>query len=66
MTFIIQRSSEDLALFVFDEEDNEMLLSHRISSDDVYRKQEGETFNLTSTSLPFLLVQALSLLSNRF
>ncbi|KAL3812285.1 hypothetical protein ACJIZ3_013553 [Penstemon smallii] len=33
--------SEDLGLFVMDEEDNETLLLHRISSDDIYRKQEG-------------------------
>ncbi|KAI3459229.1 hypothetical protein Pfo_015892 [Paulownia fortunei] len=32
--------SEDLGLFVVDEEDNETLLSHRISSNDIYRKQE--------------------------
>ncbi|CAL5393420.1 unnamed protein product [Camellia sinensis] len=32
--------SEELGLFVIDEEDNETLLSHRISSDDIYRKQE--------------------------
>ncbi|XWS38956.1 hypothetical protein CRYUN_Cryun18bG0008100 [Craigia yunnanensis] len=32
--------SEELALFVFDEEDNETLLLHRISPDDIYRKQE--------------------------
>ncbi|XP_057785612.1 uncharacterized protein LOC131003146 isoform X3 [Salvia miltiorrhiza] len=32
--------SEDLGLFVIDEEDNETLLLHRISSDDIYRKQE--------------------------
>ncbi|XP_024962169.1 serine/threonine-protein phosphatase 4 regulatory subunit 3-like isoform X1 [Cynara cardunculus var. scolymus] len=32
--------SEDLGLFVIDEEDNETLLVHRISSDDIYRKQE--------------------------
>ncbi|CAL5337943.1 unnamed protein product [Camellia sinensis] len=31
---------EELGLFVIDEEDNETLLSHRISSDDIYRKQE--------------------------
>ncbi|KAK9724199.1 hypothetical protein RND81_05G055100 [Saponaria officinalis] len=35
--------SEDLALFVIDEEDNETLLSHRICSDDIYRKQEANT-----------------------
>ncbi|XP_022868726.1 serine/threonine-protein phosphatase 4 regulatory subunit 3-like [Olea europaea var. sylvestris] len=32
--------SEDLGLFVIDEEDNETLLLHRISSQDIYRKQE--------------------------
>ncbi|XVF28229.1 hypothetical protein REPUB_Repub15cG0011500 [Reevesia pubescens] len=32
--------SEELALFVFDEEDNETLLLHRISPGDIYRKQE--------------------------
>ncbi|XP_022760660.1 serine/threonine-protein phosphatase 4 regulatory subunit 3A-like isoform X4 [Durio zibethinus] len=32
--------SEEMALFVFDEEDNETLLLHRISPDDIYRKQE--------------------------
>ncbi|XP_071688497.1 uncharacterized protein [Rutidosis leptorrhynchoides] len=33
--------SEELALFVIDEEDNETLLVHHICSDDIYRKQEG-------------------------
>ncbi|XP_026665626.2 serine/threonine-protein phosphatase 4 regulatory subunit 3B-like isoform X2 [Phoenix dactylifera] len=32
--------SEDLGLIVIDEEDNETLLVHRISSDDIYRRQE--------------------------
>ncbi|XP_022741775.1 serine/threonine-protein phosphatase 4 regulatory subunit 3A-like isoform X9 [Durio zibethinus] len=32
--------SEELALFVFDEEDNETLLLHRISPGGIYRKQE--------------------------
>ncbi|KAL5996362.1 hypothetical protein ACLOJK_026439 [Asimina triloba] len=32
--------SEDLGLFVLDEEDNDTLLIHRISSDDIYRRQE--------------------------
>ncbi|ESW10978.1 hypothetical protein PHAVU_009G255000 [Phaseolus vulgaris] len=32
--------SEDLGLFVYDEEDNENILLHRISPDDIYRKQE--------------------------
>ena len=33
--------SEELGLFVYDEEDNETLLLHHINSDDIYRKQEG-------------------------
>ncbi|XP_016717188.1 serine/threonine-protein phosphatase 4 regulatory subunit 3 isoform X2 [Gossypium hirsutum] len=36
----LQRS-EELALYVFDQEDNETLLVHRICPDDIYRKQEG-------------------------
>ncbi|XP_073053649.1 uncharacterized protein [Primulina eburnea] len=32
--------SEDVGLFVIDEEDSETLLLHRISSDDIYHKQE--------------------------
>ncbi|PIA61129.1 hypothetical protein AQUCO_00300565v1 [Aquilegia coerulea] len=32
--------SEDLGLFVTDEEDNETLLAHRIRSDEIYRRQE--------------------------
>ncbi|XP_061987263.1 uncharacterized protein LOC133705869 isoform X3 [Populus nigra] len=32
--------SEDLGLYVIDEEDNETLLLHRITPDDIYRKQE--------------------------
>lgn len=40
MVMPIQRS-EDLGLYVVDEEDNETLLVHRISSEDIYRKQEG-------------------------
>ncbi|CAL0325418.1 unnamed protein product [Lupinus luteus] len=31
---------EELGLFVYDEEENETILLHRISSDDIYRKQE--------------------------
>ncbi|KAG5096600.1 hypothetical protein JHK82_046454 [Glycine max] len=34
------KRSEELGLFVYDEEDNENILLHRISSDDIYRKQE--------------------------
>ncbi|MBA0780407.1 hypothetical protein Gotri_004507 [Gossypium trilobum] len=40
IAYVIIQRSEELALFVFDEEDNETLLSHRISPDDIYRKQE--------------------------
>ncbi|KAJ4956492.1 hypothetical protein NE237_013275 [Protea cynaroides] len=32
--------SEEIGLFVTDEEDNETLLMHRISFDDIYRRQE--------------------------
>ncbi|XP_019462469.1 PREDICTED: serine/threonine-protein phosphatase 4 regulatory subunit 3-like isoform X2 [Lupinus angustifolius] len=31
---------EELGLFVYDEEENETMLLHHISSDDIYRKQE--------------------------
>ncbi|KAL5182610.1 Serine/threonine-protein phosphatase 4 regulatory subunit 3 [Glycine soja] len=37
---ICYERSEELGLFVYDEEDNENILLHRISSDDIYRKQE--------------------------
>lgn len=43
-TFVTQRS-EELGLFVVDEDDIETLLLHRIRSDDIYRKQEGQTFS---------------------
>ncbi|KAK9161723.1 hypothetical protein Syun_008064 [Stephania yunnanensis] len=36
----VRQRSEDLGLFVIDEEDNETLLAHRIRSDDIYRTQE--------------------------
>ncbi|XP_044499275.1 serine/threonine-protein phosphatase 4 regulatory subunit 3-like [Mangifera indica] len=32
--------SEELGLYVFDEEDNETILLHRISPEEIYRKQE--------------------------
>lgn len=38
---VILQRSEELGLFVIDEEDNETILLHRISPDDIYRKQEG-------------------------
>ncbi|XP_076944350.1 uncharacterized protein LOC143614952 [Bidens hawaiensis] len=41
VTIDYMERSEDLSLFVIDEEDNETLLVHRICSDDIYRKQEG-------------------------
>lgn len=37
------QKSEDLGLFVYDAEDNETLLMHRIRAEDIYRKQEGQT-----------------------
>ena len=40
VTIDYMERSEDLGLFVNDEEDNETILLHRISSDDIYRKQE--------------------------
>ncbi|KAH9683760.1 Binding protein [Citrus sinensis] len=43
--------SEELCLFVIDEEDNETILLHRISPDDIYRKQEGETFHSMNSEL---------------
>lgn len=33
--------SEELGLLVLDEDGNETLLLHRISAEDIYRKQEG-------------------------
>lgn len=35
--------SEELGLHVIDEDDHETLLVHRISTDDIYRKQEGSS-----------------------
>lgn len=42
--------SEELGLFVYDEDDNETILLHRITSDDIYRKQEGNCSILWSPS----------------
>jgi hypothetical protein len=36
------QGSKELGLTVLDEDDNETLLMHNITSDDIYRKQEGE------------------------
>ena len=50
--------SDDLGLFVIDEEDSETLLSHRINPDDIYRKQEGisisTSVNTCFSSIPCL------------
>ncbi|KAJ8444937.1 hypothetical protein Cgig2_029131 [Carnegiea gigantea] len=35
------QKSDDLALFVYEQDSNENILVHRISPDDIYRKQEG-------------------------
>ena len=35
------QKSDDLALFVYEQDSNETILMHRISPDDIYRKQEG-------------------------
>ncbi|PHT33176.1 hypothetical protein CQW23_29513 [Capsicum baccatum] len=43
--------SEDLGLLVADEEDHETLLLHRISAEDIYRKQEDETFHSVNSDL---------------
>ncbi|KAJ8444934.1 hypothetical protein Cgig2_029128 [Carnegiea gigantea] len=45
MLFTIQgnvemQKSDDLALFVYEQDSNETILMHRISPDDIYRKQE--------------------------
>lgn len=45
---------------VVDEEDNETLLLHRISSDDIYRKQEGFSF----FSCKLLSVSSMNLFCN--
>ncbi|KAL0916306.1 hypothetical protein M5K25_013806 [Dendrobium thyrsiflorum] len=36
----LERSEDQLGLIVIDEEDNDTLLVHRISSDEIYRRQE--------------------------
>ncbi|ONM31922.1 binding [Zea mays] len=36
--------SKELGLTVLDEDDNDTLLMHNITSDDIYRKQEGNTY----------------------
>ncbi|XP_077217272.1 uncharacterized protein LOC143851645 [Tasmannia lanceolata] len=41
--------SEDLGLFVIDEEDNATLLVHPISSDEIYRKQEDTIISWRDT-----------------
>lgn len=36
--------SDAVGLLVIDEEDNQTLLVHRISADDIYRRQEGAIY----------------------
>jgi len=57
------QGSKELGLTVLDEEDNETLLMHNITSDDIYRKQEGE---LTQYHSIFELIYIFSKLSNPF
>ncbi|KAL9225133.1 hypothetical protein vseg_001090 [Gypsophila vaccaria] len=47
--------SEDFALFVIDEEDNETLLSHRICADDIYQKQEDTIISWRDPEFSFEL-----------
>ncbi|KAF9674254.1 hypothetical protein SADUNF_Sadunf10G0108300 [Salix dunnii] len=54
--------SEELGLYVIDEEDNETLLLHRITPDDIYRKQEGEAFHNMNSELRELPAVELSTL----
>uniref|UniRef100_A0A7N0T7L8 Serine/threonine-protein phosphatase 4 regulatory subunit 3-like central domain-containing protein n=2 Tax=Kalanchoe fedtschenkoi TaxID=63787 RepID=A0A7N0T7L8_KALFE len=42
--------SEDLGLVVFDEDNNETLLVHRISSENIYRKQEDTIISWRETT----------------
>lgn len=51
-----------MGLFVIDEEDNETLLLHRISSDDIYRKQEGSSELFSDTRITFFMVWRFGLL----
>ncbi|KAK7301749.1 hypothetical protein RJT34_12623 [Clitoria ternatea] len=55
--------SEELGLFVYDEEDSETILLHRINVNDVYRKQDGEPFHSVNGELRELPVVELSTLS---
>lgn len=57
------QGSKELGLTVLDEEDNETLLMHNITSDDIYRKQEGE---LTRYHSIFELIYIFPQLSNLF
>lgn len=46
VVWLVQRS-DAVGLVVIDEEDNQTLLVHRISADDIYRRQEGIVMDLT-------------------
>lgn len=55
MLWIVAQRSEDLGLFVIHEDNNEMILSHRISSDDIYHKQEGIFLSSITIFFSYLL-----------
>lgn len=44
----LTQGSREIALTVVDEEDSDTLLLHHITSDDIYRKQEGEVVQCPS------------------
>lgn len=50
-THLLLQNSDDLGLFVIDEEDSDTLLVHRISTDDIYRRQEGMHLHDAQTSM---------------
>lgn len=52
----MMQRSEELGLYVIDEEDSETLLLHRITPDDIYRKQEGIWVFPEITTSVFLLI----------
>lgn len=53
---MLMQRSEDLGLFVYDAEENQILLMHHIRAEDIYRRQEGLTvISYDLSSQPFLL-----------
>lgn len=61
LNLFLTQGSRDLALAVVDEEDNGTLLLHNITSDDIYRKQEGEL-----ACYAFLIAISFFFLTHRF